>query len=234
MELNLYSSLVALLAAGGGGAAIAFAIFNRLGGAWLDARFESKIEAFRHERAKELERLRAEIDGALRATLRYQEKRFDACLDIWNALKLAQSKLLVSISPLQQYSDIRRMDDESRNEYLATFGFSKWQLEEILNSDNIQDGFSNIIDRQRLVEAGKAFSEFDSIVRSHELFFDSETYGIIRSTADKMHSSIVTKDIAIAEKDRQLSREAWTTYDKECIPLIHCLVAEFRRIIDVS
>jgi hypothetical protein len=193
-----------------------------------------KIEAFRHEQAKELERLRAEIDGALRATLRYQEKQFDACLEVWNAIKDTQSKLLASISPLQQYSDIRRMDDEARSEYLSSFKLAKWQTDEILTAHDIQKSFKIMIDNQRYTKAVKAFSELDGITRSHELFFKPNTYKLVRSICDKIHSSLVSQDLPISRQDTNLSISAWTEYDKNCIPLIHQLVTDFRELINAK
>lgn len=233
MDLDVVSIATALLAAGGGGAAVAFGLFRKMGSSWLDAKFAQKLEAFRHDRAKEMERLRAEIDGALRARVRFQERQFDACLEIWNSLKETQSKLLVSISPLQQYSDLRRMSDEARLEYLNSFDLQKWQLEEILKADDIQKSFQKMVDGRRFSDAAKAFSDFDRATRSNELFFEPELYKLLRSICDKMHSSLVAKEIAISESDHKMSREAWTEYDKECVPLVHELVAEMRKILNV-
>ena len=233
MEFDIQSVISALVAAGGGGAVIAYFLFKRLGDSWLEGKFAEKLEAFRHERAKELERLRAEIDGILRAKVRFQEKQFEACLEVWNALKDAQSKLLVSVSPLQQYSYIADLNEVARAEYLNTFDLPKWKIEEILSATDIQERFVEIMNRSRLSDANQAFVSLDRTTRANELFFTPKMFILIRSVLDKLHSSLVTKDLAIASSDNSFGLEAWTEYDKECIPLIKQLVSEMRELLDV-
>ena len=231
MEPNLQSVIVTLLTAGGGGAVVAFGVFKSLGNGWLEAQFSKKLEAFRHEKAKELEHLRAEVDGALSARIRLQEKQFDAILDIWDSLKNAQNKLLVSISPLQQYSDLGRMDDDAKEEYLSSFDLQVWQKKEILSSGDVQRSFSQMVDRKRFSEAATAFSVFDKASRSNELFFEPKTHELVRSICDKIHGSLVSREIAIDDADRTMGRQAWDEYNKECVPLIKKLVSEFRRLL---
>ena len=77
------------------------AFFGSLGRGWLEAQFSRQLEAFRHDKAKEIEHFRAEIDGELKARIRLQEKQFEAILRTWESLKTAQENLLCSISPLQ-------------------------------------------------------------------------------------------------------------------------------------
>lgn len=234
MEIDVVSIVLGVLSAGGGGALVAFSLFKRFGDAWLQTKFNEKLEAYRHDRAKELERLRAEIDGALRARVRVQEKQFEACLEIWNALKEAQSKLLVSISPLQQYTDIRRLGEEARIEYLSTFELQKWQVSEILAATDIQVHFIETVNRMRFNSAAKAFSEFDRITRSYELFLEPKTFILIRSVADAMHSSLISKEIAIDDKDHKLGAEAWTEYEKKCVPLVKKLVPKLQELLNTT
>jgi len=231
MEPNLQSVILTILTAGGGGAVVAIAVFRSLGNGWLETQFSKKLEAFRHEKAKELEHLRAEVDGALSARIRLQEKQFDAILSIWEALKNAQEKLLGSISPLQQYSDLGRMDCDAKEEYLSSFDLQVWQKKEILSSSDVQRSFSQMVDRKRFSEAASAFHVFDKVARSNELFFEPETYNLVRSIADKIHGSLVSREIAIDDSDRTFGRQAWDEYDKECVPLIKTLVSEFRRLL---
>ena len=231
MEIDILSVLLSVIGAGGGGALVAYSLFRRFGDAWLQAKFNEKLEAYRHDRATELERLRTDIDGALQARVRLQEKQFEACLTIWNALKDAQSKLLVSISPLQQYTDIQRMSEEARTEYLSSFDLQTWQVNEIMAAENSQKLFEKTINWMRFNAAAKAFSEFDRVTRSYELFFEPETFALIRSLADAMHSSLVSKEMAIEDIDRKLGVEAWRKYDKECVPLVKALIPKLQELI---
>lgn len=231
MEIDFVSVAGAIFATAGGGAAVAYAMFRKLGSAWLDARFSERLESFRHDRAKEMAHLRAEIDGTLRARVRYQEKQFEACLCVWNALKEAQSKLLVSVSPLQQYADFNRINEAAQLDYLASLDLKQWEKDEILNADVPQETLVSTINGRNFWRAATAFSEFDRVTRANELFFDPVVYELIRSVCDKMHASLVSKEISIEEDDHSLSREAWKEYNNECTPLIHQLVQELRELL---
>jgi hypothetical protein len=209
-----------LITAGGGGAIVAFALFRWLGTTWLETKFSERLEAFRHEKAKELERLRADIDGSLQVRLRFQERQFESTVVVWDALKSTQVKMVSCLSPLQQYSNISQMDDDARAEYLSSFDLQKWQEREILGASDAQEIFMKMVDRKRFGEAAKAFSEFDQIVRSKELFFNLEVYAILRSITDEMHNALITKEMALDDPDRRLSREAWDIYEKKCNPKI--------------
>ena len=234
MEIDILTVAATILTAGGGGAVVAYGLFKRLSDSWLEAKFAERLEAFRHEKAKELERLRAEIDGALKAQVRYQERQFEACIQVWNALKDAQSKLLSSISPLQQYADIRGMDDSARREYLGSLELPQWQVTDILNASDVQEHFKKTINRLRLHNASVAFSEFDQITRSYELFFVPETFELIRSVCDAMHSSLVAKEIGLQAGDHKMVRDAWKTYEEECVPKVKLLVSQFRELLTVA
>ena len=229
MEFDLYEILMSVLYAGGGGAAIALAIFRGLGKGWLSTQFERQLESFRHDKAKELEKLRAEIDGELNARIRLQEKQFEAIVGVWEALKSAQEKLLVSISLFQQYSDIRGMDDEDRDEYLGAFGLKNWQLKEILSAVDVQKAFQQTVDRKRFSEAATAFNEFDRKTRASELFFETETFAQIRLVCDKFNSSLVSRELGLEPGEHKMRREAWDEYDKFAVPEITKLVAELRK-----
>ena len=231
MDLDLPTFVTAILGAGGGGAVISFFAFRRFGEAWLDARFAEKIEAFRHEKAKELEKLRADIDGSLRSRLRLQERQFESMVNIWGVLKNAQEKLGVLLSPLQSYSDIRRMDAEARQEYMQSFDLQEWQRKEILASGDVQKSFSSMIDRKRFNEAAIAFNVYDKATRANEIFFSEEIFTKLRSIADCMHSALVDKELSLDDADRALSQSAWKTFEKDCIPKVGEFASFARKLL---
>ncbi|HWD13942.1 MAG TPA: hypothetical protein VG519_11390 [Pseudochrobactrum sp.] len=49
-----------LVAAGGGGAAVVFGVFQFWGKGWLDSHFDKKLEAFKHEQAIQIEQFKHE------------------------------------------------------------------------------------------------------------------------------------------------------------------------------
>ncbi|WP_347312876.1 hypothetical protein [Defluviimonas sp. SAOS-178_SWC] len=231
LDVDVAKLFWAIVSAGGGGAVVAYYVFKHFGEAWLDSKFSQNLEMFRHSNAKDLEKLRAEIDGSLKAQVRLQERQFESLRDIWDSLKEAQTKIVASLSPLQSYADLRRMDDEAREEYMDSYALQAWQKKEVLGSTNIQDSFTAMVDRLRLSEAVSAFTKFDGLVRRNELFFPEEIYSKLREVADAMHSALVDKDIALESKDHKLSRTAWQTYDKECSPRVSGFTGIARKLL---
>lgn len=231
--MDIFELIIAVVTAGGGGALITFLGIRSFGDAWLNSKFEEKLEAFRHDRAKELERFKFEIDSAFKARDRIQEKQFEGCMSIWASLKDAQSKLLVSINMLQQYPNIRWMTDHKREEFLQEFDFPKSTLDEILSSDDPQAVFTKIISRQRFIEAAEEFSKFDRVTRTYELFFDQTTFGLIRDVTDAMHEVMLDKEMYL-DGHKESGRAAWTQYQYKCVPAIKALVSKFQEILKIE
>ena len=65
---------------GGGSATVAFLLFQYLGKGWIDARFAERLEAFKHEQAKELQRMKVEVESVLSGALKVsvQPSRLDS------------------------------------------------------------------------------------------------------------------------------------------------------------
>ena len=175
--------------------------------------------------------LRADIDGSLRSRLRLQERQFESMVNIWGVLKNAQEKLGVLLSPLQSYSDIRRMDAEARQEYMQSFDLQEWQRKEILASGDVQKSFSSMIDRKRFNEAAIAFNVYDKATRANEIFFSEEIFTKLRSIADCMHSALVDKELSLDDADRALSQSAWKTFEKDCIPKVGEFASFARKLL---
>lgn len=221
--------LLTILAAGGGGAVVAYLVFKSLGTAWLEGKFAEKLESFRHEKAKELERFRAEIDGSLKSQDRFDERHLEGVLEIWDALKFAQQKTLATVSPIQQYANLRGMTDETLDDLLSEFSLKAWQIDSVKNASDRQEEFTRIINLKRFGEAGIAFNSLDKITRSHELFFDEETFGFIREVLDKLHSTLIEKELALEDVDRRQGHKAWQTYENDFVPASIELTKLFRR-----
>ncbi len=49
-----------IIAAGGGGAVVAFAIFKGFGEKWLDSKFAGRLQNLRHEHERQMETVRLE------------------------------------------------------------------------------------------------------------------------------------------------------------------------------
>ena len=62
---ELLRAIELVVVAGGGLVGIAYAMFKRLGEKWLDAKFDERLAAYKHEQQKGLEQLRFKINTLL-------------------------------------------------------------------------------------------------------------------------------------------------------------------------
>jgi len=88
---QIKSWIATIVAAGGGGAFVAYGIFKLFGTKWLDNKFAERLLAHKHEQDKEIQRLRAEIDSTLSGTLKLQERDFQILPQGWEIIHKAYS-----------------------------------------------------------------------------------------------------------------------------------------------
>ena len=110
---------------GGGGAIVAYLLFKYLGGKWIEDKFAQRLETYKHEQAKELQRLRIEIDSMLSGVLKIQEKEFETLPEAWLKLDEAFGKFQTLFSPIQQYPDVDRMNTAKLENFWRLLSFMK-------------------------------------------------------------------------------------------------------------
>src|SRR5690606_22536041 len=107
---TIWSFLVQMLASGGGGAVVAYFLFQYLGDDWIESKVADRLERLRHQQALELQRLRVQSDALLTGAIRLQEKEFLVLPEAWAKLDEAHGLVAWLASPLQQYADVDRMN----------------------------------------------------------------------------------------------------------------------------
>ena len=151
--------LVQLLAYGGGGAAVAYLLFQYLGKTWIENKFSQRLDQLRHQQALELQRLRVEIDSLLSGAIKLQEKEFSVLPEAWAKLDEAHSLVAWLVSPMQQSADVNRMNAVQLEEYLAETEFTDSEKDELRNSEEKSKTNQEIIFWYRLQKTRKAFGD---------------------------------------------------------------------------
>jgi len=88
----IFSFLGQLIAFGGGGAVVAFLLFQYLSKKWIENKFSERLDQLRHTQALELQRFRVEIDSFLSGAIRLQEKEFQTLPEAWVKLDRRMAK----------------------------------------------------------------------------------------------------------------------------------------------
>lgn len=207
IEVSWVEILASIATAAGGGGAVAYLIFRSLGAAWLDGLFNRKLETLRHDNAKELQNLRANVDGALEATIRVQKREFDALSEAWHLANVAYGAAADYVSQFQTYHDIGRCSDEMAAEYLQSLDLMESTRQEILDAEDRTERLKEAVDSIRGNEARSALVAFNNYLLLNEIFIDQRLVEDFKSIACELSKALSKKNLALRIKDFSLSSE---------------------------
>ena len=131
----LFEFVGKVVAVGGSAALIAHGVFLAVGKKWLENHFAERLEAYKHEQAKELEELRFRINAQFNRITKIHDKEIEVLPEAWRRLLKATAQLQFFIAPGRQYPALDRMTPQQFEEYLAGTNFMDWEKEELRSSD---------------------------------------------------------------------------------------------------
>lgn len=130
-----FASIGRLLVVGGGGAVIAFGLFRWLGKRWLkgwiDQYFQKQLEEFKHEKNKELEQLRHDINTLFSRISKVHEKEFEVLPNAWKLLNEANGRVFQLIKALREWPEFSRLSSDQLEAFLKHSRLLDFQKEEL-------------------------------------------------------------------------------------------------------
>jgi hypothetical protein len=206
---------------GGGSAAVAFLLFQYLGKGWIDARFAERLEAFKHDQAKELQRLKVEVESLLSGALKMQEREFTVLPEAWKKLDDAHSLVQWVAAPYQQYPDLERINDNELEEFLSSSELLDSQKTRIRNSERSgrNETYQEIIFWHRLHRAKKAVADLQTYTASHGLFLPPELKQQFKEMHPILWSAISGMQIGQEARDYKMRTKAWDDLKAKGDPL---------------
>jgi hypothetical protein len=201
---------------GGGSAAVAFILFQYLGKGWIDARFSERLKAFEHEQAKELQRLKVEVESLLSGALKIQEREFAVLPEAWHKLNDAYSLTSWVASPLQQYPGVGRMEDDQLEEFLASSELLESQKTRVRNSDNRtrDKTYQENIFWHRLGRAKAAVGELQNYTVSHGLFLPPPLKQQFAEMQPLLWKALTSLEIGKEATDHKMQLAAWSELEE--------------------
>jgi hypothetical protein len=209
--LKYFGSLV--LTAGAAGT-IAYAIFRFLGKSWVESKFAERLEAFKHQQALEIQRLRVEIESMLSGALKLQELEFEVLPEAWKRLDEATGRARFVISSVQEYENVETASDLEFEEVLQK------TLPNLLESQRASLRAADPRDRakqyQKLIawkhynHARKALFALDEYIASKGLFLPAPLKDQFRKIITIIQSSLGSYRTALEYDVYKLRGEAGT------------------------
>lgn len=213
---------------GGGSATVAFLLFQYLGKGWIDARFAERLEAFKHEQAKELQRMKIEVESLLSGALKIQEREFTVLPDAWHRLNEAYSLTTWLVSPMQQYPSVGKMNDMELEEFLAGSELTETQKDRIRSTSkgrSRDNEYQSIIFWHRLHRAKSAVGELQDYTVSHGLFLPPPMKQQFSEIRPMLWNALIAVEVAHEAEAYKMRSEAWKELQAKAEPLYKAIEA---------
>jgi hypothetical protein len=218
-----------VLAYGGGGAAVAYLLFQFLGKTWLENKFAEKLEQVRHQQALELQRLRVEIDSMLSGAIKLQDKEFDVLPEAWAKLDEAHGMVTWLVSPMQQYADVDRMTSVELEEHLSESDFTPSQKDKVRNSSKKGETYRELIFWHRLFRVKKACGTLQSYVARNGIFLPAELKQKFMSISEKYWMALSSRETGQQVQDWTFQSKAWASIKDEAEPIYKSIEADIQQ-----
>lgn len=154
-----------------------FVFFRFLGRKWIDSKFSSALEKFKHEQQMEIELLKFKINGLLDRTTKIQQKEFEVLPEIWSKLVEARACVLSFISPIQTYTNIEKIAEDELPTFLDEVEFNAFEKMKVINSrpQERSNIFQELIREKRFYKNREKLRLFTEYYRKNSILLPLET-----------------------------------------------------------
>jgi hypothetical protein len=209
-----------VIAYGGGGAAIAYLLFQYLGKSWIENKFNERLELLKHQQNIEAQRLRVEIDSLLSGVVRLQEREFEILPTAWRKLYRAQQTIKSLVSPFETYLKLDSFNEEQLEDVLAQTRFMESQKSEIRRSSNKTELYRELTFRYRLLEAKNVFCEYIDYFSENGILLSPQLKLKLNKASELLNSALASKEIGREHNDWKMQNEGWKKLESEVGPLV--------------
>lgn len=170
-----YLAAVGLSAVGFGGVFLAaFGAMKLFGDRWVTAKFNERLEAFKHGQQREIETLKFSFSAAMDRASKLHQREFETLPDAWSTLIDGFNSVLAFTAAFQSYPDIGRMSDPELDEFFLDKEFSKSSEIEIRSSENKNKALQRAIFWLRHGKATDKLREHHVLILKKGIFMSSD------------------------------------------------------------
>ena len=205
---NASTLILAVLTGGGGGAVIAYKLFQNYGSGWLDQRFKKQLEEFKHEQQKELERLRSEINSEFSRVSKIHQVEFEVLPEAWRRLKVAQGWAGRPFSFNPHIPDFSTLSEEEFEEFLKHCPLRDSQKNALRSAEISQRGarYEKDWERHELDQFNEANIELQNYLMLKSIFMTKELRASFLETNNVLRTLF---DMRRSEFWGHLDNEGW-------------------------
>jgi hypothetical protein len=153
------------------------------------------LDLLKHEHAKEIERLRLEINTLLSRVTKLHEREFVIVPEAWARLQEALWRLQVFVSVFQSYPDVERLSRERLEEFLESSKLLASEKKEVRDSREKNKTYQEIIFWHDLREVRILYSEFHKYLEKNCLFMPPDLRKSFTDIDNKMWDALQKREI---------------------------------------
>lgn len=222
--------LLALGAVGGVSALVgaAYALLRYLSDKWISAKFQERLEAFKHAQQREVEGLRFQINGLLDRAVKLHTQEFEALPALWS--RLNQSFWYVSdfVGAIQRHADLDRMSKAQFDEFLEKSDLDVWQKDEVRSAAEKNDVYRGHKFWRDYSKVNKKFVRFNRYLDMKSIFLQNDVKKACEELQGLMHGALVERKYEEQHPNprvgRWAKREALEERGKACRAEIETMI----------
>lgn len=188
-----------ILAAGGGGAAIAFAMFRFLGSKWIDARFADQLERSRQDHATATEHLKFQFANVLDRSQKLNQREFETLPDVWLKADEAFVATLYLVDPLRSHPDFSYVGDIELEEWIADVDIPAPHKRLIMDAPQQERNsiYTKVMKTNEQFKADVAMRDYLNVLSRGSIYLHPDTYRKLNEFADKIAATVRERRIAL-------------------------------------
>lgn len=191
----ILASIGAVILGGGIVVTAAFALFRLFSDKWLSAKFDERLETFKHMHQRELEELRLKINTLFDRTTKLHQREFEVVPEAWSKLIDAHNQVWATIVSFKQYPDLDRMNSVQLEEFFTDGFLSETQKEEIRNSSQKLKLYIRMNVWHEIWKSKKALRKFHVYLLKNGIFIAPEVRAKFKTLGDYIWAALVEYEI---------------------------------------
>lgn len=209
----IFGVLGQFIAAGGGGAIVAYGLFRFLGKGWIENQF-----------AKDLELAKSQILLISSRKMKLHDREYIVFPEVWSKLNRAFSTLGNAVIAFREFSDLNRMSDEELGTWIERSDLDSDELSYLNKEKDKNRAYGRILDWRSLKEARHEFTEFYECFQDNRIFLSPDVKEKLEKVAILMNSAWVAKKMDWEghklDDKKSFMMEAFEKYEKEAKPIM--------------
>lgn len=209
----IFSLLGQVIAAGGGGAVVAYAIFRSLGKSWIESQL-----------AKDLEAARSEIALLAARKTRLHDREYIVFPEVWSRLNKTYASLGKAVISFREIPNFMRMTPAELDQWLQRSDLDEDEVDYFKAEKDKLRAYSRLLDWRDLRQANRDFVEFHTYLQSNRIFLRPEIKEKLDHIGNLIHESWIAKkmdwDGHSNDAGKSFMLEAFHKYEKEVKPLM--------------